>query len=42
MSSSWAKWLGQDIKVLEALSLGGCRVDVRLKEQAVGPEVSGL
>lgn len=42
MSSSWAKWLGQSIEGLEALSLGGFRVDARLKEQVVGTGVSGL
>lgn len=42
MSSSWARQLSQDIEGLEALSLGCCRVDMKLKEKVVGIGVSGL
>lgn len=42
MSSSWARELHQATEGLEVLSLGGCRVDVRLKEKSVGIGVSGL
>jgi len=35
LSSSSARYLGQYIEGLESKSLGGCRIDVRLKESGL-------